>query len=186
MKSWPKVKWGKAGSRFKHFSKSPVYHIGSHVWPLSATSQTKSWLNMKSIFSIAYLHLPLFTYSWPYLDLITLIWSYLPLIVLILPYVPYPLNIHVCVAFEGCIYVGVHSRRDCTCQWILCYLSGLVVLETVKDRSIFRRKVADHVHWCAELSADKDVGHVGKCPRSGTLGAVWPPCRDHDVREHGV
>ena len=37
---------------------------------------------------------------------------------------------------------GVHSGRDCT----LCYLSGLVVLETVKDRSIFRRKVADHAH----------------------------------------
>ena len=41
---------------------------------------------------------------------------------------------------------GVHSGRDCTCQWILCYLSGLVVLETVKDRSIFRCKVADHAH----------------------------------------
>ena len=25
-------------------------------------------------------------------------------------------------------------------------LSGLVVLKTVKDRSIFRRKVADHAH----------------------------------------
>ena len=37
---------------------------------------------------------------------------------------------------------GVHSGRDCTCRWILCYLSGLVVLKTVKDRSIFRRKVA--------------------------------------------
>ena len=42
--------------------------------------------------------------------------------------------------------VGVHSGWDCTCRWILCYLSGLVVLETVKDRSIFRRKVADHAH----------------------------------------
>ena len=41
---------------------------------------------------------------------------------------------------------GVHSGRDCTCRWILCYLSGLVVLETVKDRSIFRRKVAGHAH----------------------------------------
>ena len=41
---------------------------------------------------------------------------------------------------------GVHSGRDCTCQWILCYLSGLVVLKSVKDRSIFRRKVADHAH----------------------------------------
>ena len=41
---------------------------------------------------------------------------------------------------------GVHSGRDCTCQWILGYLSGLVVLKTVKDRSIFRRKVADHAH----------------------------------------
>ena len=66
----------------------------------------------------------------------------------------------------------VLSGRDCTCQWILYYLSGLVVLKTVKDISIFRRKVADHAHWCAGLRADKDVGHVGKCPRSRTLGAV--------------
>ena len=64
---------------------------------------------------------------------------------------------------------GLHSGRDYTCWWILCYLSGLVVLETVKDGSIFRRKVAD---LSGELSGDKDVGHVGKCPRSGTLGAV--------------
>ena len=41
---------------------------------------------------------------------------------------------------------GVHSGRDCICQWILCYLSGLVVLKTAKDRSIFRRKVVDHAH----------------------------------------
>ena len=41
---------------------------------------------------------------------------------------------------------GVHSGRDCTCHLILCYLSGLVVLKTVKDRSIFRCKVADHAH----------------------------------------
>ena len=34
--------------------------------------------------------------------------------------------------------------------------------------------------------ADKDVGHVGKCPRSGTLGEVLPPCRDHDGSEHGI
>ena len=27
-------------------------------------------------------------------------------------------------------------------------------------------------------AGDKDVGHVGKCPQSGTLGAVLPPCRD--------
>ena len=73
-----------------------------------------------------------------------------------------------------------------TCQWIVCYFSGLVVLETVKDRSIFRCKVSDHAHRCAGLSADKDVGHVGKCPRSRTLGAVLPPSRDHDVREHGI
>ena len=45
------------------------------------------------------------------------------------------------------IYVfGVHSGRDCICQWILCYLSELVVLKTFKDRSIFRRKVADYVY----------------------------------------
>ena len=51
------------------------------------------------------------------------------------------------VAFEGYIYMfGIHSGWDCTCQWILCYLSGHVVLEMVKDRSIFRRKVADHAH----------------------------------------
>ena len=41
---------------------------------------------------------------------------------------------------------GVHSGWDCTCQWILYYLSGLVVLKTVKDISIFRCKVADHAH----------------------------------------
>ena len=41
---------------------------------------------------------------------------------------------------------GAHSGWDCTCPKILCYLSGLVVLKTVKDRSIFRRKVADHAH----------------------------------------
>ena len=41
---------------------------------------------------------------------------------------------------------GIHSGWDCTCLWILCYLSGLVVLETVKDGSIFRCKVADHAH----------------------------------------
>ena len=47
------------------------------------------------------------------------------------------------------VYVfGVHSGRDCTYQWILCYLSGL------------------------GLTADTNVGHVGKCPRSRTLGAV--------------
>ena len=51
------------------------------------------------------------------------------------------------VGFEIYIYMfGVHSGRDCICRWILCYLSGLVVLETVKDRSIFRPKVADHAH----------------------------------------
>ena len=76
---------------------------------------------------------------------------------------------------------GVHSGWDCTCRWILCYLSGLVVLETVKDRSMFRRKVAGHAHRCAELSADKDVGPVGKCPRSRILGASLAPCRDHDA-----
>ena len=50
-----------------------------------------------------------------------------------------------------------------------------------RTRSIFRRKVADHAHWCAGLTADKDVGHVGKCPRSRTLGAVWPPTRIQDI-----
>ena len=54
---------------------------------------------------------------------------------------------NVCVAFEIYIYMFVvHSGWDCTCRWILCYLSGLVVLETVKDRSIFRRQVAGHAH----------------------------------------
>ena len=42
--------------------------------------------------------------------------------------------------------LGYTPEEDCTCQWILCYLSGLVVLKTVKDSSIFRRKVADHAH----------------------------------------
>ena len=32
------------------------------------------------------------------------------------------------VAFE--VFICVHSGRDCICQWILCYLSGLVVLKT--------------------------------------------------------
>ena len=32
---------------------------------------------------------------------------------------------------------GIHSGRDCTFRWILCYLSGLVVLETVKDTDLY-------------------------------------------------
>ena len=44
-------------------------------------------IKLLSIFSLTYLHLPLFTYIWPlFITIITLIWSYLPLIVLILPY----------------------------------------------------------------------------------------------------
>ena len=31
----------------------------------------------------------------------------------------------------------------------------------------------------------QDVGHVGKCPRSRTLGASLPPCRDHDAGIYG-
>ena len=50
------------------------------------------------------------------------------------------------VAFEGYICVWGTLRMGLYLSWILCYLSGLVVLETVKDRSIFRRKVVDHAH----------------------------------------
>ena len=50
------------------------------------------------------------------------------------------------VAFEICIYVWDTLRTGLYLSWILCYLSGLVVLETVKDGSIFRCKVADHAH----------------------------------------
>ena len=100
-------------SRFKHWSKitRPAYRKTclAIIGPQSNKKLTKyeimssycwqqfgfiyPYLTPKipflSIFRIAYLHLPLFTYIWPYLDFITPIWSYLPLIALILPYVPY-------------------------------------------------------------------------------------------------
>ena len=51
------------------------------------------------------------------------------------------LEIYICLGYtpDGIVLVGGY--------YVTCLdLSGLVVLETVKDGSIFRRKVADHAH----------------------------------------
>ena len=42
-------------------------------------------------------------------------------------------------------------------------------------------KVVGHAHWCAGLTADQDVRHVGGYPISKTLGTVWPPTRIQDM-----
>ena len=71
-----------------------------------------------SIFSITYLHLPLFPYILPNIALIALIWSYLPLIALILPYVPYSpqidillLRLHLC---------AICLEQSDNYSWIYC------------------------------------------------------------------
>ena len=48
--------------------------------------------------------------------------------------------IEVFTCIWGTLRMGLYLSVD------IIILVGLVVLETVKDRSIFRRKVADHVY----------------------------------------
>ena len=67
---------------------------------------------------------------------------------------------------------SVYSGRDYTCPYILCYLSELVVLEPSRTDLYIEAKVVGHAHWCARLTAGKDVGHVGEYPRSRTIGTV--------------
>ena len=60
------------------------------------------------------------------------------------------------------------SRYYITCR----NLSELVVLKPSRTDLYLEAKVVGHAHWCAGLTADQDVGHVGGYPRSKTLGTV--------------